>query len=165
MSEKNYIQILEDSLEKKIDVLRQLQVLCQEQANILQDDGSTPEAFEENIDRKGQLIEHLERLDQGFEQLFAKVEQTLEADRDQYADAIRHMQEMIREITQRSSNLQVLEKQNSELAKAKFSQIRTQTKEIRQSRKVVNSYYQNILIFVLSKWIQLSVVKTQKRLC
>jgi len=38
-----------------------------------------------------------------------------------------------------------LEKQNSELAKAKFSQIRTQTKEIRQSRKVVNSYYQNMM--------------------
>ena len=49
MSEKNYIQILEDSLEKKIDVLRQLQVLCQEQTDILQDDASTPEAFEENI--------------------------------------------------------------------------------------------------------------------
>ena len=154
MSEKNYVQILEESLEKRIDVLRQLQVLCQEQADILQDDASTPEAFEENIDQKGHLIAHLERLDQGFEQLFAKVEQTLEADRDQYADAIRHMQEMIREITQRSSNLQVLEKQNSELAKAKFSQIRTQTKEIRQSRKVVNSYYQNILIFVKYHSIQ-----------
>ena len=85
MDEKNYIQILEDSLESKIDLLRRLQVLCQEQT------------------------------------------------------------EMIREITQRSSNLQVLEKQNSELAKAKFSQIRTQTKEIRQSRKVVNSYYQNMM--------------------
>ena len=115
MSEKNYIQILEDSLEKKIDVLRQLQVLCQEQADILQDDASTPEAFEENIDRKGQLIEHLERLDQGFEQLFAKVEQTLDADRAQYADAIRHMQEMIREITQRSTNIQVMERQNLSL--------------------------------------------------
>lgn len=145
MSEKNYIQILEDSLEKKIDVLRQLQVLCQEQADILQDDASTPEAFEENIDQKGKLIEHLERLDQGFEQLFAKVEQTLEADRDQYADAIRHMQEMIREITQRSTNIQVMERQNSELARKKFAQVRSQAKELRQSRKAVSSYYQNMM--------------------
>ena len=38
-----------------------------------------------------------------------------------------------------------LEQQNKELAKAKFSQIRTQTKEIRQSRKAVNSYYQNMM--------------------
>ena len=35
MDEKNYIQILEDSLESKIDLLRRLQVLCQEQAEHL----------------------------------------------------------------------------------------------------------------------------------
>ena len=69
----------------------------------------------------------------------------LERNREQYRTSIAHMQEMIREITQRSSNLQVLEQQNKELAKAKFSQIRTQTKEIRQSRKAVNSYYQNMM--------------------
>ena len=134
MDEKNYIQILEDSLESKIDLLRRLQVLCQEQAEILKDPNASPEAFEENIEEKGKLIDRLSALDQGFEN-----------NRDQYRDSIAHMQEMIREITQRSSNLQVLEKQNSELARAKFSQIRTQTKEIRQSRKVVNSYYQNMM--------------------
>ena len=84
-------------------------------------------------------------MDQGFDAFFAKVKDELENNREKYRDSIAHMQEMIREITQRSSNLQVLEKQNSELAKAKFSQIRTQTKEIRQSRKVVNSYYQNMM--------------------
>ena len=53
MDEKNYIQILEDSLESKIDLLRRLQVLCQEQAEILKDPNATPEAFEENIEEKG----------------------------------------------------------------------------------------------------------------
>ena len=145
MDEKNYIQILEDSLESKIDLLRRLQVLCQEQAEILKDPNAMPEAFEENIEEKGKLIDRLSALDQGFDAFFAKVKEQLENNRDQYRDSIAHMQEMIREITQRSSNLQVLEKQNSELARAKFSQIRTQTKEIRQSRKVVNSYYQNMM--------------------
>ena len=141
MDEKNYIQILEDSLESKIDLLRRLQVLCQEQAEILKDPNASPEAFEENIEEKGKLIDRLSALDQGFDAFFAKVKDQLENNRDQYRDSIAHM----REITQRSSNLQVLEKQNSELARAKFSQIRTQTKEIRQSRKVVNSYYQNMM--------------------
>ena len=136
MDEKNYIQILEDSLESKIDLLRRLQVLCQEQAEILKDPNATPEAFEENIEEKGKLIDRLSALDQGFDAFFAKVKDQLENNRDQYRDSIAHM---------RSSNLQVLEKQNSELARAKFSQIRTQTKEIRQSRKVVNSYYQNMM--------------------
>ena len=84
-------------------------------------------------------------MDQGFDAIFSKVQGELERNREQYRTSIVHMQEMIREITQRSSNLQVLEQQNKELAKAKFSQIRTQTKEIRQSRKAVNSYYQNMM--------------------
>ncbi len=145
MDEKNYIQILEDSLESKIDLLRRLQVLSLEQAEILKDPNARPEAFEENIEEKGKLVDRLSAMDQGFDAFFAKVKDELEGNRDKYRDSIAHMQEMIREITQRSSNLQVLEKQNSELAKAKFSQIRTQTKEIRQSRKVVNSYYQNMM--------------------
>ena len=53
MDEKNYIQILEDSLEAKIDLLRRLQVLCGEQAEILKDPNATPEAFEKNIEEKG----------------------------------------------------------------------------------------------------------------
>ena len=113
MDEKNYIQILEDSLESKIDLLRRLQVLCQEQAEILKDPNAMPEAFEENIEEKGKLIDRLSALDQGFDAFFAKVKDQLENNRDQYRDSIAHMQEMIREITQRSSNLQVLEKQNS----------------------------------------------------
>ena len=67
MDEKNYIQILEDSLESKIDLLRRLQVLCQEQAEILKDPNAMPEAFEENIEEKGKLIDRLSALDQGFD--------------------------------------------------------------------------------------------------
>lgn len=73
MDEKNYIQILEDSLESKIDLLRRLQVLCQEQAEILKDPNASPEAFEENIEEKGKLIDRLSALDQGFDAFFAKV--------------------------------------------------------------------------------------------
>ena len=145
MDEKNYIQILEDSLESKIDLLRRLQVLCQEQAEILRDPNATPEAFEENIEEKGKLIDRLSAMDQGFDAFFAKVKDELENNREKYRDSIAHMQEMIREITQRSTNIQVMERQNSELARKKFSQVRSQAKELRQSRKAVSSYYQNMM--------------------
>ena len=70
MDEKNYIQILEDSLATKIDLLRRLQVLCGEQAEILKDPNATPEAFEKNIEGKGKLIDRLSAMDQGFDALF-----------------------------------------------------------------------------------------------
>lgn len=145
MEEQNYIQILEDSLRSKIDLLRRLQALSVEQSEILKDPNALPEAFEENIEKKEQLIQRLSGLDQGFDAFFDKVKDELDANRMKYRDAIARMQDMIREITSLSSGLQVLEKQNSELARSKFSQIRTQTREIRQNRKAVNSYYKNMM--------------------
>ena len=70
MTEKSYIQMLEESLNKKCDILRQLQLLCYEQADILQDNDAEVDAFEENVKQKAVLIERLEKLDQGFEQIF-----------------------------------------------------------------------------------------------
>lgn len=145
MEEKSYLAILEESLEKKIDLLRRLQQLNEEQATILKDPNALPEVFDENVKKKEVLIERLASIDNGFEQVFAKVEDELQANREKYRDTIARMQELIREITQRSVNLQVQEKRNADLARSKFSQVRQQVKEIRQNRKVVSSYYQNMM--------------------
>ena len=145
MAKKSYIQMLEESLDKKCDILRQLQVLCYEQADILQDNDAEADAFELNVEQKAVLIERLEKLDQGFEQIFARVQSELESNKEQYKESIHHMQESIREITERSANLQILERQNMELAKKKFVSVRTQAKELRQNSRVVSSYYQNMM--------------------
>ncbi len=145
MDEKNYIQILEDSLSAKVDLLRRLTILSQEQAEILKDPNAAPDAFEKNIEEKAKLIERLSTMDQGFDSLFAKVEPELLANKDKYKDSILRMQELIRQITSRSTSLQVLEQQNKELAKSKFAQVRTQSKEIRQNSKAVSAYYQNMM--------------------
>lgn len=145
MAEKSYIQMLEESLDKKCDILRQLQLLCYEQADILQDNDAEADAFEENVKQKTVLIERLEKLDQGFEQIFTRVESELESNKEHYKESIHHMQERIREITERSANLQMLERQNKDLAQKKFASVRTQARELRQNSKVVSSYYQGMM--------------------
>lgn len=145
MTEKSYIQMIQESLEKKCDILRQLQLLCYEQEEILQDEKGEAGAFEQTVEQKGKLIEQLEKLDQGFEQVFARVETELVSNKDQYRDNIRQMQKCIREITERSASIQVQERQNKELAQKKFASIRTQARELRQNGKVVSSYYQGMM--------------------
>ena len=145
MTEKNYIAMLEDSLEKKVDILRQLQTLCQEQTEMLGNPDMTPEMFDENVEKKGVLIEKLETLDQGFEQLFERVKADITSDKEKYRNAILRMQEMIRDITDRSNHIQVMESRNKDLVQKKFGEIRSQAREIRQSGKAVSSYYQNMM--------------------
>ena len=142
--EKNYIAMLEESLEKKITILNELQVLCREQADILSDEKSEAEAFEKNIEAKEELINKLDVYDKAFDSLFSKVEKELTENKESYADEIHHMQDMIREITDKNLNLQFLEKQNYELAKGKFSTIRSKIKKVRRGGKAVTTYYNNM---------------------
>ena len=145
MPNESYVAVLEDSLKKKVDILRQLQLLCQEQSDILDDEDMTPEMFEENVKRKGVLISKLEGLDQGFEQLYARVKEEISSNREQYKERILHMQELIRDITDRSVQIQVMESRNKDKAQIRFGEIRNQIREVRHSGKAVSNYYQNMM--------------------
>lgn len=145
MAVDSYIAILEDSLVKKADILRQLQLLSQEQSDILDDEGMMPEQFEENVEKKETLINKLASLDDGFEQLYGRVREELISGKDQYIDSIRHMQELIRDVTDRSVQIQAIEARNKEKAKRRFGEIRSQIREMKHSGKAVSSYYQNMM--------------------
>ncbi len=142
--EKNYIVMLEESLEKKLTILNELQVLCLEQADILSDEKGEAEAFEKNIEAKEKLINKLEAFDKAFDSLFSKVEKELTENKEVYADEIHHMQDLIREITDKSLNVQFLEKKNYELATVQFSNIRSKIKKVRRGGKAVTTYYNNM---------------------
>lgn len=142
--EKNYIVMLRESLEKKLTILNELQLLCREQADILSDEKSEAEAFEKNIEAKEELITKLEGFDSSFDSLFSKVEKELSENKEAYSDEIHHMQDLIREITDKNLSVQFLEKQNYELAKRKFSTVRSKIRKVRQGGKAVTTYYNNM---------------------
>lgn len=145
MPNESYVAVLEDSLKKKVDILRQLQLLCQEQSDMLDDEAMTPEMFEDNVAKKGILITKLESLDEGFEQLYGRVKQELTSNREQYKDCILHMQELIRDVTDRSVQIQVMEARNKDKVQRRFGSIRAQIREVRHSGKAVSNYYQNMM--------------------
>lgn len=145
MPNESYVAVLEDSLKKKVDILRQLQLLCQEQSDMLDDEAMTPEMFENNVAKKGILITKLESLDEGFEQLYGRVKQELTSNREQYKDCILHMQELIRDVTDRSVQIQVMEARNKDKVQRRFGSIRAQIREVRHSGKAVSNYYQNMM--------------------
>lgn len=141
---KNYVLMLEESLQKKITILQKLQDLSIEQEEILTDPQSEVEAFEENVEAKERLLDELELLDEGFETLYNKVKDEIETNKDAYKSNIEKMQNYIRKITEYSTNLQVIEHRNHEHAMKKFSSVRSKAREMRKSGKAVTSYYKNM---------------------
>ena len=141
----NYIDIMIQSLEKKVAVLNQLIELNKQQKLYLQDPNLSPEDFEKNMNRKAVLIDELNQLDSGFEKLFGRVRDELNMNREVYAPQIRKMQELIRKITEKSNMVQTQEARNKEQVQRKFADIRKQVKGVRNSQKVVRQYYQNMM--------------------
>ena len=140
-----YVSMLSQSLEKKKQYLRLLLVRCKEQTAILQDNFSTPEQLDDNIAQKGELIDDINILDDGFEQLFARVKDELENNKEKYALEIAVMQGLIRDITDLTADIEATERRNKEYATARFSNLRKEAKEISKSSNAVSAYYKNAM--------------------
>ena len=145
MAEQEYIRMMRDSLERKTAVLKQIQIKNREQGEILQDRDSLPEALDRNVSEKETLIGQIISLDDGFENMYNRIKETLSEHRDLYRTEIREMQMMIEEISDLSMMIQAQEQHNRKLAEERFSSVRGKAKEVRQSRQVVNSYYRSMM--------------------
>ena len=97
------------------------------------------------MDNKAGFVEQLNLLDDGFEELFARIRDNLNENRAQYADEIKKMQALIKEITEKTNTIQTQEARNKEDADRKFAEVREQVKGVRNSQKVVHQYYQNMM--------------------
>ena len=142
---KTYLNILEQSLDKKIRVLDQIIEQDRIQLAQLQDPNLEPDEFDRTVEAKSELIEKLNLLDEGFEQVFDRVKEEVGDHKEAHREKIRRMQEKIRQITAKSMEIQTQEARNKSLMEQKFNAIHKQVKEIRQSQKVVNQYYRNMM--------------------
>ena len=144
MQDKEYIAILQQSLEKKNRILDLIVEKNKEQRILFTDETLPPERLEENIKEKGDLVDQLNQLDDGFEQVYNRVREILNKEKDAYRDEIKKMQELIREITDKSATIQAQEQRNKELAAQKFASVKKEIRKVRTSTKAASQYYKSM---------------------
>lgn len=145
MQEREYLEVLIQSLRKKLLLLNKISVLNQDQRELLADANLDPDTFEANVRDKEELVQQIVALDDGFDEVYAHLKDLLEKDHRMYVDQIEQMQELIRQIMAKDAAVRVEEHRNFELAKQKFASIKKQVREVKASQKMVNSYYQNMM--------------------
>jgi predicted nuclease with TOPRIM domain len=141
----DYLELLEESLIKKIGVLDKIEQFNLKQRELFTDAGEEPDfdRFDSYIAEKDKLIEELSVLDNGFETLYERVAESLKKDKAQHADMIRRLQELIREITDKSSTIQSQERANKELMEDYFQSARDRIGKSRNSLNAAYSYFQS----------------------
>ena len=141
---QNYLQILEESLNRKITILDELEKLTMSQREIVQADDFDDEGFNTNVEQKAALIRELEKLDRGFQILFDNVKKQLDENRTQYAEEIRRLQELVKGIMDRSTELQVMEARNKDMIKSRFAALKKEARTIKKSREMAANYYKTM---------------------
>lgn len=140
----NYLQVLSESLDKKIDILKQLETLTAAQKEIIDKGEFDEEAFNDNVDSKAALIDELEKLDTGFQILYDNIKNQIEGNKDRYKQEIAALQVKIKTITDLSLALQVAEQRNNVIVRNRFNSIRKDVYQAKKNREVASNYYKSM---------------------
>lgn len=140
----NYLAILEESLSKKLKVMGRIRAYNKEQSELFTQGRADIDKFDESIEEKGRLIEQLTELDDGFETLYARVAEELKGDRARYADQIKRLQQLVKQVTDESVAIQAEEARNKALIEEYFAKERAGLRDNRKSSKAAYDYYKSM---------------------
>lgn len=135
------LQILQDSLVKKNELLLAIEEKSKEQEAIIRREDFTLKEVDDNMEAKSELIEQLSLLDNGFETLYANIRQELLDSKDLYRIQIEEIQNLIVEVTARGASIEAIEARNKAAIEAYFAKEKKQLQSKRNVASVAHSYY------------------------
>lgn len=141
---ENYLNVLEESLEKKLQIMAKIQEYNLRQQEIFQSGDVNLDEFDKCVDQKGTLIEELMALDSGFETLYRNVEQELQNNRQKYAEEIKRLQELVARVTEESVTIQAQEARNKKQVEDYFRKERAGIAQNRKNSKAAFDYYKSM---------------------
>ncbi len=139
-----YTHILIESLKKKKKALEDILLYTKNQETVLGEESFDEEMFDTLIDKKQQCIEVINKLDEGFELTFERVKAELGEHREMFKNEILSLQELIRQVTDLSTQIQVLESRNKISFENKMTRKRENIKMARLSSQSASKYYKNV---------------------
>lgn len=139
-----YVSALQESLQKKLEVLSSLLKLTNEQGKILAEQKPDMDRFDVIIGEKDQLLQSMETLDRGFESLFAKIGNTIKDNKYQYQQQITEMQNLIRSITDTGLQIEGQEHRNKTAFQNYLTGARQEIKQFTTNNQTANAYYHNM---------------------
>ena len=141
---EDYLQIMIESLEKKIDVLDQVLELDKRQIAIALEQPFDIEKYDKSMDEKSVLIDELNRLDDGFTSTYERVRDTVQEDPKAYADQVQRMQDLIRMAIDKGVAVEAQEQRGKQAMKSAVSSKRKEIRSIKVTNEAATKYYKSM---------------------
>lgn len=144
---QNYLQMMIESLRKKDGVLSKIIEKNEAQAACISEKeyGEIDwDKFNVLIAEKETLINRINEMDQGFQSLFNRVREEVEAHKDTYRVEIASMQELITALTDKATRIQTQEERNRAKIESVLLGAKKEIKKTRKSMQAVSNYYKSM---------------------
>ena len=137
----NYLNMLKDSLVKKDRILSELQEKSEKQGELVKEQEVDWDEFTKLVDEKGELVDEILKLDEGFELLFEHIKEGLEGNKEKYRDIILEIQTLVKSVTEKGTKLEATEYRNKTAIEAAFANTRKGIRQSKLGRKAAADYY------------------------
>lgn len=144
MDTQNYVDIMIDSLIKKEELLKQIVDYNEAQQTIVTAPEFKEEAFEKNVADKGEVVEKILRLDEGFNSVFNRIKEELQNNKKKYAKDIERLKTLVASVTDLGVRIQAQELRNKQLVEKRFAQMRKELSQAKRTTSTANAYYKNV---------------------
>ena len=141
---KEHVTALRDSLIKKVSVLEEIEHLDRLQNEILSQEPFDYEAFDRLFTDKDVCMDKIEKLDEGFELVYKRVESELKDNKDTYSSMIKEMQDLISRITELGTSITAAEERNRNALSDTLIRERKGMADGKRSVNVAMNYYRNM---------------------
>ena len=141
---ESQLQILSESLDRKLEVLKEIQEYNERQEAAFSSETVDMDSFDEAVAEKERLIEKITLLDAGFETMYEKLARELEGNRDKYKDRIKELQGKISQVMEMSVLIQAQETRNKKLVEQFFSRERRNLQQNRKHSAAAYNYYKSL---------------------
>ncbi len=135
-----YVAMLKDILLQKKKVTEEILWVTLEQETALAPELEDMDRFDALMEKKEPLLAKLEQLDEGFSDIYTKVQATLIGQKEEYKEEILAMQQLITEITDVSVKIQTLEERNRRMFETYLLGRRQQFKAAKKNSRTADAY-------------------------
>ena len=135
-----YLKILDESLDKKLALLKEIEDLSLSQS-VMIEDGAAFEDIDANMDDKAALIDRVNKLDEGFQAMYDNIKENLEAQKEEYEDEIELIKKKISEVMSCSTQIQAIEARNKAAMEQRFAKAHKDIRSRTVHASQVQDYY------------------------
>lgn len=141
---EGYLQILLESLEKKKSVLLEIIDLEKEQLEIALKEELDFERYDDSVTKKDELIERLDKLDEGFTTTYEYVREELQENPKAHEEIVKELKKLVAEVTDLTVEVQSKEARNKEAIGLAIKKSRGRLKQKTVSKNAALQYYKNM---------------------